>query len=512
MKGLAEGLVRNAKTQGTRPALRTDEGLVSYADLVAAASRVAATVQRIERGSDPVAIVAERCAATFAAVVGSLLAGSPYVPISPTAPVARGRAMIERSGARTLLTDRAHEGIAGSLAGPDVAIVVVDGVGGSGPLSLSEDLAPIDEFVPVEVAEQDLAYILFTSGTTGTPKAVGVTHGNVRSFLDHIADAYDFHPDDRFSQMFELTFDLSVFDMFACWDAGATLCVPNPTQRVNPASYIVARELTVWFSVPSVGLFLHRLRVLKEGRFPSLRRSLFCGEALPDALAQAWAAAAPTSSVDNLYGPTELTIACTSQRWAPGGATERGLVPIGRSFPSLSAMVVDEACREVADGMPGELMMTGPQLTPGYLDSPEATAAAYVVPPGRDTTFYRTGDRVRRSAEDGVLSYLGRIDDQVKVNGHRVELGEVEAAAREILVGKAVAAVAHPRTDTGFGGIVLFVESNECDPSAITRDLSTILPGYMVPRAVVGLEPLPLNDNDKVDRNALVRHLNDGAG
>jgi amino acid adenylation domain-containing protein len=420
--------------------------------------------------------------------------------------------MIARSGAKSLLTDRAHSEIAHALAGPDVAVIVCDGADGPGSMTLDEGLAPAAEFLPIEVAESDLAYILFTSGTTGVPKAVGVTHGNVRAFLDHIAATYDFQPGDRFSQMFELTFDLSVFDMFACWEAGATLCVPNASQRVSPASYIVSRELTVWFSVPSVGLFLQKLGVLKEGRFPTLRRSLFCGEALPDALAGAWASAAAASTVDNLYGPTELTIACTAHRWAPGDRTERALVPIGRPFPSMTALVVDEACREVEDGSAGELVMSGPQLTPGYLDSPEATAKAYVVPPGRTTRFYRTGDRVRRSPEDGSLSYLGRLDDQVKVNGHRVELGEVEAAAREILDGPTVAAVAYPETETGFSGIVLFVESAGCDGAAIIRDVSTILPHYMVPRAVVGLDALPLNDNSKIDRKALVRHLDDGVG
>jgi non-ribosomal peptide synthetase component F len=335
-----------------------------------------------------------------------------------------------------------------------------------------------------------------------------VTHANVTAFVDHILENWDFEPDDRFSQTFEFTFDLSVFDMFVCWGAGATLVCPTAKTLLNPVRWIRDAGLTVWFSVPSMVTFMSRLGGLTESRFPTLRRSLFCGEALPIAAAEAWAAAAPSSTIDNLYGPTELTIACAAHRWQRGDpSTASGTVPIGKPFPSMNALVVDSALMET-DGI-GELIMSGPQLTPGYLDDPDRTAAAFVVPAGQADTYYRTGDRVQVLG-DGVMEYVGRVDHQIKVNGYRVELAEVEAAARAVLGGVGVVAVGHPPTPSGYGGIALAVEDNAVDVEALRSGLQTMLPAYTVPRLITSWVPLPLNSNGKVDRSAIQQELEGG--
>jgi non-ribosomal peptide synthetase component F len=306
--------------------------------------------------------------------------------------------------------------------------------------------------------------------------------------------------------MFEVTFDLSLFDIFVAWQVGGSLCVPNVQQRMLPARYVVESKLSVWFSVPSTALLMKETRTLTPGAFPGLRLSLFCGEALTMPVAEAWAEAAPRSVVENIYGPTELTLACTAYRFGPRAAEEAvgDVVPIGAAFPGMRAKVVDENLVEVAPGESGELVMAGPQVALGYWDDPERTAVAFVTPPGETAIFYRTGDRVVRPVREDPLIFLGRLDSQIKIRGYRVELGEIEAALRqEAGVDTAVALGWPPTAAGGAEGVVAFIDNPAVDTAALLRRVATRLPRYMVPREVRVVESFPLNPNGKVDRNAL---------
>jgi non-ribosomal peptide synthetase component F len=188
----------------------------------------------------------------------------------------------------------------------------------------------------IPAAEDSIAYLLFTSGSTGVPKGVKVSHANVVHFVRSAVSRYGITETDRFSQNFDLTFDVSAFDMFVAWERGACVCCPSQKTLLNPASFIRSAGLTIWFSVPSLASMMTRLGALKPEVFPSLRWSLFCGEPLPQEIAMGWAAAAPNSTVENLYGPTEATIACSAYRWDPERsplACDRGIVPIGHPLP-----------------------------------------------------------------------------------------------------------------------------------------------------------------------------------
>ncbi len=274
---------------------------------------------------------------------------------------------------------------------------------------------------------------------------------------------------------------------------------------IKPGAFINEARLTAWFSVPSTAIFMRRLGELKPGLYPHLRLSLFCGEALPVDVVRDWSRAAPSSVIENIYGPTELTIGCTAYRWnnqTSLAECEQGIVPIGEPFEDMEALIVDEDLREVPAGGQGELIMTGPQLSKGYWCDEEKTKRAFVPITGRKGFYYRTGDRVRRSAPDKPLIYLGRLDNQVKVLGHRVELGEVEAVVRSLSGVGAVVALAWPNSSNA-DGIELFLETEKFDTESLMKQLKTKLPSYMVPRRIRTLPRLPLNPNGKYDRKAL---------
>jgi acyl-coenzyme A synthetase/AMP-(fatty) acid ligase len=225
----------------------------------------------------------------------------------------------------------------------------------------------------------------------------------------------------------------------------------------------------------------------------------------------AWLDAAPHSTLENLYGPTELTIACTLYRWnGAGEESELGIVPIGYPYPGMKVLVVDENLKEVPPGGEGELLMNGPQMSLGYWQDPEKTAVAFVIPPGEREVFYRTGDRVRRPVGSAPLTHLGRIDFQVKILGHRVELGEVEAVVRDATGLDGIVAVGWPVTPSGYGGVEVFLEGVSSDPEAIRTTVASRLPEYMVPRRLHFLGRLPRNVNGKFDRKAMLKLLENG--
>jgi amino acid adenylation domain-containing protein len=515
--------MRSAAQFSERPAVIIDGTPVTYWRLREIALRIAASIQAHQEHLETslVAVFAQRSATAFGAVLGSLLAGAGYVPLNRTFPVARTRLMFERSRCRTIIIDTESLPQLNALLDEDERqlLVVCPDVQ---DLQWHRRQWPQHVFISAGELEssaawreprenQDaIAYLLFTSGSTGVPKGVMVAHRNVTAFVNYMVDRLQVTERDIASQMFDLTFDLSVFDMFVAWERGACLCCPSKKALINPGKFIQDQKLTIWFSVPSSVALMRQLGLLKPERFPSLRWSLFCGEPLPVSSAEAWLKAAPNCVLENLYGPTELTIACTSYRWHPQqspGESEVGIAPIGYAYPGMNVLVVDDHLHEVKPGEAGELLMNGPQMSLGYWRDPERTNSAFVVPHGRKEIFYRTGDRVRRPVEDGPLTYLGRIDFQVKILGHRVELGEVEAVIRQTSGMDGVVALGWPASASGYGGIEVFIEGGLAEVDGLLELIASRLPDYMVPRRLRVMNRLPRNVNGKIDRNALLSML-----
>jgi amino acid adenylation domain-containing protein len=519
---LASGFFRSAARFPARPALVVGSARWTYDRLRQQALRIAATIVKHEAQPCPLAAVfAARSTAAYAGILGILAAGKGYVPLNPKFPIERTRTMLRLSGCSVVVVGpETLEAVPGLLQDFPLSLTVV--------LPETEDATPLAAAFPghrfvsaAELADERdggphpgepdaTAYLLFTSGSTGQPKGVPVRHASVRAYLDYICARYGVTEEDRVSQEFDLTFDLSVHDMFVTWERGACLyCVPERAVML-PARFIREHALTMWFSVPSVAGALAKTGLLTPDGFPSLRWSLFCGEPLSAAYAGQWQKAAPHSIVENLYGPTEATIAVSHYRWHPATSPQEcvnGIVPIGWMFEGQQGRVVDGG-RLAADDQPGELHLAGSQVTFGYWNNPEKTQAQFVRLPGTgETVWYRTGDVVKRGA-NGCLFYLGRTDHQVKIRGYRVELQEIEAVLRRVCGTEQAVAVPWQVIDGSADGVVAFVSGvGALDERAVLSAAREVLPDYMLPRQIRLLPEMPLNANGKIDRAKLMRML-----
>jgi len=348
---------------------------------------------------------------------------------------------------------------------------------------------------------------MFTSGTTGRPKGVPVRVQSLIAYLDVVTKRFGVQPGDRASHFFELTFDLSVHDIYVTLLGGGTLVVVPAEQRMLPARFLREKKISHWFSVPSAADSLHRVGALRPGVFPHLRQTLFCGEPLRWPVTEAWQAAAPNSRVINLYGPTEATIAISyyvvPQRRSPSNDLY-GIVPIGQVFEGQRGEIFSSP---ETDEQPnrGELRLCGSQVISGYLDARDGRDAFATDSDG--VSWYRTGDAVERD-DGGLLHFVGRIDHQLKISGYRVEPAEIEDAIHRGFPGCRSVVV---RCDEGKRrGLVAAIACGEGDvptASAVRDACARSLPPYMIPAHVVELPSWPVNANGKIDRAAVRRQL-----
>ncbi|MFI8252859.1 AMP-binding protein [Streptomyces filamentosus] len=475
-----------------RIALRVAEREHTYAELWRAAGAIAA---RLGPRPGRVGLLFRRDLPTYAAYLGILRAGGAVLPIGPRWPRQRVRDVLAHAAPATVLAD-------GGDPDPET-------YAGTRLLSAADHLEGGGRPPAGEAEPGQEAYVLHTSGSTGRPKGVPVDHRALRAYLGHVVERYELGPGCRMAQAADLTFDASVFEILAAWTSGATLVAAAGHSWRSPVRFLAENAVTHLDTVPSVIAIARRMRTLAPGSLPDLRWSMFGGEQLTYEAAAAWRAAAPGSVVENNYGPTELAGVCVNYRLPDDPAlwpdTGNGTVPIGTVYPHLEEIVLGP------DGLPaddGELCVRGPQRFAGYVD-PADDAGRFLSGPaphgpvgGRPAPgdWYRTGDRVRR--QDGLLVHWGRIDRQVKLRGHRVELDEVEAAVRGRAGVREAAVVvvdsqlvATYTTDTADG-----VSGND-----LRAHVAALLPDYMVPVVWRQVDDLPLTQNGKLDRALLER-------
>jgi amino acid adenylation domain-containing protein len=514
--------IQSAQKFPQRPAVEVNNRQLSYKELGVLASKIAGAIQNQNIKNRPIGLLAYRSFESYAGVLGIMFSKNVYLPLNPNFPLNRTRKMIDMVGCRALIVGRECRDyflkLLPDLPAPTTVIfsdhpgiqaIPADGKHNFIFLNELEDTGEFDQIEDIDT--EAISYFVFTSGSTGEPKIVPQSNKNVLTYLEYVAKRYQLNEYDRVSQTFELTFDNSIHDMFICWKYGSCLyCVPRG-HLMMPSGFIKDKELTVWYSVPSIGLNMLKLNRLKENSFSSLRYTLFCGEALPKNLAVTWAKAAKDSVIENYYGITETTHQVSVYTWnneTSEAECVNDIVPIGKIFEGLRYCVLNENQKKVGPGEAGELYVSGVQITKGYYHDPERTKAAYVLIPqmGSDIWF-KTGDLVREGP-NGNLNYLGRLDNQVKILGNRVELQEVDCILKRASNSELVVSLAWPIENGVAKSIVAFIaESKEKQKSKILDYCRRTLPPYMIPQDIYFLDQIPLNDNGKFDKKKLIEIL-----
>jgi amino acid adenylation domain-containing protein len=481
------------------PALWLDGETVSYAQLFSDASALVERIVDSTDTGDRIGLLAQRSYPAYAGILASILSNRPYVPINMKFPLERQISIASIAGCALLITDRTS-----AARGPQLIQAI-------GP-ALREIATPEVGDTDADTHRKtytghgtDFAYIMFTSGTTGVPKGVAVRRENLSAYLSAVETIAPIAPETRCTQLFDLSFDLSVHDVFQTWASGGCLYIANNDEMMDPVGFARRHALQAWFSVPSVVAMAQRFRRLQPGILPEMRTSLFCGEPLPASIAGEWAKAAPNSRIWNLYGPTEATIAITAEEYDPAAADRHGpaTVPLGKAFSGSAAIVVDDSGQQ---SQLGELWLGGAQISSGYINNEGENRAKFVTKTFPDQPYqrwYRTGDLVQRDPRHGLM-FQGRMDGQAKIQGYRVELLEIEEALRHASGSAEVAAVLWPISAAGAAeGVVGFV----CAPTKMEREIldacRASLPVYASPKKIIVIDGLPLNANGKVDRNAL---------
>jgi D-alanine--poly(phosphoribitol) ligase subunit 1 len=469
-----------------RPAHRSDTHTLTYRELRTQSDTVAAWLDaQFGDSRAPVAVHGHKEPAMLVAFLGAVKSGRPYVPIDLSIPPQRVERIVANAGAAVTLT----------------------------PACVAEIVATPRRAPQRLVQRDDPFYILFTSGSTGEPKGVVITLGNLEHFLSWMLLRHDWHlQDETFLNQAPFSFDLSVMDLYLSLATGSTLFsvtkdhVAN-LKRLYEAFHIA--QLTTWVSTPSFAQMCLIEKSFAEPMIPTLRRFLFCGETLAPETASQLLERFPNAHVWNTYGPTEATVATTSvrvdrallQKWSP--------LPVGYAMHGNRVVILDENRQRVAEGERGEIVIAGPNVSPGYLGRADLTERAFFT--YEKQPAYRTGDWGRE--REGLIFFEGRMDSQVKVNGYRIELGDLEANLRalpEIADAVVLPVMKQDRIDALAAIVVLAVEKTGSDfefTAKLKTRLGERLPAYMVPRKFLYVDAFPMTANGKADRRKLAELL-----
>lgn len=497
-RSLCMRITGRARSHPERLAVADADGALTYAELDRRADALAARLLELGAGPEScVAILLERSSRFVVAALAVLKTGAGYLPLDVSAPGIRTATILSDARVSLLVTDPGRAGV----CPPGCRVVDPDGPG-----------APPAGVIPRDGDPRGLAYVVYTSGTSGRPKGVEITHANLANLLDWHVGTFDVVPADRAAQIAGLGFDAAVWEIWPSLVAGASLHLADEPTRRSPHAlrdWLLRERITIAFAPTALAEQLMHLPWPAD----TALRTLLTGA---DTLHGRPPAGLPFDVVNN-YGPTECTVVATSGAVAHShrGSGSHGAIPsrpsIGRPIADTRAHVLDPQLRPVPVGSPGELCLSGSLVGRGYRHDPELTARAFVTLPevaGGPVRAYRTGDRVR-VLPDGELEFLGRLDDQVKIRGHRVEPDEVTGwLTRHPWVAAGVT-VAHqgngPDADPELVSYVVPAPGVGWDAGELHGYLTETVPAYMVPTHLVRIEALPLTPNGKIDRARLPR-------
>ena len=492
-------LERTAARLPEHIALEDSDGAVTYAALRTAA-RVAATAllgHGVRKGG-PVAVYLPKSCASVVSFYAALYCGAPYAPLDYTAPANRTEKTLQNLRPSCIVTNEEGRGKLQSLDLPDSLLLDYDALTAG-----TEDADALFRTVDATV-DTDPAYIMYTSGSTGTPKGVVIPHRGVLDYAAFIAESYGITRDTVIGLQSGFHFDNSVFDLYAAVLTGAKVLIIPEILFMYPVKlmeYVAEQKVSCVFWVPTVMCSVANSGALDTVALPDLKTVVFAGEVMPNKQLNIWRKALPHCLYSNLYGPTEITVDCTIYNVDREFADSDPL-PIGYARPNMRVLILRDDDTEAAVGETGELCVVGSQLALGYWNNPEETARHFVTNPlnrAFPEPMYRTGDLAYREA-DGLIQYVGRKDSQIKLRGNRIEMGDIETAARCVPGVANACAVFDAENER----IVLFAETQETlTLRRLNVELGKYIPKYMLPGKLVCMETLPLNANRKIDRVAL---------
>ena len=511
MSTLSEIIFEAAHSYKSLTAIKVGSREISYDELNNKALAVASILNALGAKGATIGLVGQRKVSSYTGILGILYSGCHYTPINPSYSAARLQAIIQDAGIRFLVGDVDDLLKLGSVLPEDIfppVVIVPEGNVPAGKKWISiPDTSSL--LKPINAGIEELAYLLYTSGSTGAPKGVKVSHNNITAFLKSMTALYKLEPGFRASQTFDFSFDPSVSDMFFTWSQGGQLCILPEEEMMLPSEYIRREKITYWNSVPSLATFMSKMGQLSKNCFPDLQYSMFCGEQFPKYIADLWKQAAPNSTIENLYGPTEATIYISRYEYKKedeGKFFKNSIIPIGHPFPQNEVAIVDDEGKKVVDGDTGEICFKGKQVTEGYLNDEVKTNAVFVNFDWdtKESKWYRTGD-LGFYNEDGYVECIGRRDSQMKLGGRRIEIGEIEFVLAKFPA--TIGAVVVPLRDTNdiVTGCVAFITTtlSKEEENAIRNESASLLERVFFPKKIITIEKFPLSASGKIDRKSL---------
>ncbi len=495
---------------------------MTYRGLFEASNRIANTLIRIGvRRQDRIVLCLGRSPMNIVGIVAAVKTDGIYVPIEPRAPAERFLKIIADCNPSAMISDGptaarlAEQG----LIPDDMRLVIVgngwEAARRTGCCTVTQQEIDSQSSDPPNYrnVDTDIAYILYTSGSTGSPKGVMVSHLNITNYINWAVETFDISSTDVVLGTAPFHFDMSTFDIYCPLKAGAALAVATEELLLFPnrlVRFIEEKGVTLWKGISSLLMYMARTGCLKPGAMPTLKRVIFSGEVLSTKYLIQWMQCYPEKMFYNGYGPTEAT-GMSMFHAVPNVPSDPGaIIPLGRACGNTEVLLLDEKSAPVQTGEIGELCIRGSGVSRGYWNDPKKTSLAFVPNPAaglNSDVLYRTGD-LARQREDGIYEFVGRRDSQIKWMGYRIELGEIENAVRSLDRVRDAAVLFHNGHQIGDQGMVAFVEvEGSLGSDKIIAELRRRLPEYMMPRHVIPLADLPRTDRGKIDRVKLRESL-----